>query len=207
MVVGTGNVNHSELVDLAEEHLADIQKSPNEETPIPNAERPIYSPALLFIRDDEMYNSNIGVFYDAPGMKHKDYYAFQLMQRIFGTYHIQKNAEHLNDVLKQYNALHTMIGDLPDVTRSRCYHLAYSDAGIFGNYFFGNEIFTRQMTYCGMCLPTIYAHYMNEVEVFRARNKIYNELLNESCLLGTAHDIASQVFFQGRRVPRSEIAA
>jgi len=75
--------------------------------------------------------------------------------------------------------MHTLLGDLVDVTRADCHHIAYSDTGIFGNYFFGNEVFTRQMNYCGVCIPTIYGHYVNDVEVFRGRNSLYNELLNE----------------------------
>ena len=50
------------------------------------------------IRDDEMYNSNVGVFYDAPSVKHQDYYSFLLLKNMFGSYRIDKNAEHLNDV-------------------------------------------------------------------------------------------------------------
>jgi hypothetical protein len=33
------------------------------------------------------------------------------------------------------------------------------------------------MNYCGVGLPTIYAHFLNDVEVVRARNKLYNELM------------------------------
>lgn len=33
------------------------------------------------------------------------------------------------------------------------------------------------MNYCGVCLPTIYGHYLNDVEVFRGKNKLYNELM------------------------------
>ena len=129
-----------------------------------------------------MVNSNVGVFYDAPSWKHEDFYSFLLMQRIFGSYSIDKNAEHLNDVKKQYNSMHAMVGDLPDVTRHECIYSPYSDCGIFGHYFFGNEVFTRQMNYCGVALPTIYSHYLNDVEVVRARNKLYNELMAiESC--------------------------
>ena len=73
--------------------------------------------------------------------------------------------------------MHAMLGDLVDVTRHECIYSPYSDCGIFGHYFFGNEVFTRQMNYCGVCLPTIYGHYLNDVEVFRARNKLYNELM------------------------------
>ena len=70
--------------------------------------------------------------------------------------------------------MHALLGNLPDVTKADAHYKAYSDCGIFGNYFFGNEVFTRQMNYCGVCLPTIYSHYLNEVEVIRGRNHIYN---------------------------------
>ena len=81
-----------------------------------NTDQAVYTPSLLFIRDDEMYNSNVGVFYDAPGIKHEDYYAFLLLKHMFGSYRIDKHAEHLNDVKKQYNSMHALLGDLPDVT-------------------------------------------------------------------------------------------
>lgn len=109
----------------------------------PNLDKNVYVPALMFIRDDEMYNSNIGVFYDAPSIKHQDYYAFLLLKHMFGSFRIDKHAEHLNDVKKQYNSMHALLGDLPDVTMAESHYFAYSDSGIFGNYFFGNEVFTR----------------------------------------------------------------
>jgi processing peptidase subunit beta len=40
------------------------------------------------MRDDEMINSNIGVFYDAPGYRHEDHFAFKLMRSMFGSYRI-----------------------------------------------------------------------------------------------------------------------
>jgi mitochondrial-processing peptidase subunit beta len=96
---------------------------------------------------------------------------------MFGSFRIDKHAEHLNDVKKQYNSMHALLGDLPDVTMAESHYFAYSDSGLFGNYFFGNEVFTRQMNYCGVCLPTIYSHYLNDVEVVRGRNHLWNSLL------------------------------
>jgi mitochondrial-processing peptidase subunit beta len=204
VIVATGNVNHNEIVDMAEEKFGKVKKDcPGKRL---NTERPIYNPALLMIRDDEMINSNVGVFYDAPHWTHKDYYGFLLLQRIFGSYSIDQNAEHLNDVHKQYNALHTMIGDLPDVTKHECIYSPYSDCAIFGHYFFGNEIFTRHMNYCGMALNSIYGHYMNEVEVFRARNKLYHELMHIQTVSDVLQSIGPQLLYLGRRVHRSEIA-
>lgn len=176
VIVGTGAVNHQQLVDLCEQHFNTIPKTNYQ--PIKNTEKPIYNPGLLFIRDDEMINSSVGVFYDAPSWKHEDFYGFLLLQRMFGNYQIDKHAEHLNDVKKQYNSMHALLGDLVDVTRAECLYSPYSDCGIFGNWFFGNEVFTRQMNYCGVCLPTIYSHYINDVEVIRGRNALYNELMS-----------------------------
>jgi hypothetical protein len=53
-----------------------------------NTEKPVYIPALLMIRDDEMYNSNVGIFYDASGVKDEDYYSFLMLKHMFGTYRI-----------------------------------------------------------------------------------------------------------------------
>lgn len=47
-----------------------------------------------------MYNSNVGIYYDAPSVKHEDYYGFLLLKHIFGTYRIDDNSGHLNDVHK-----------------------------------------------------------------------------------------------------------
>jgi processing peptidase subunit beta len=204
VVVATGDVSHDQIVDAVEQHFASLPK--NATIPTKNADQAVYVPAILFIRDDEMYNSNVGIFYDAPGVKHEDYYSFLLLKHMFGSYRIDQHAEHLNDVHKQYNSMHALLGNLPDVTRADSKYYAYSDTGLFGNYFFGNEIFTRQMNYCGVCLPTIYSHYLNDVEVIRGRNHLYNELLTTETPDSVNQDIGKQMLQLGRRLPRSEIA-
>ena len=130
------------------------------------------------IRDDEMMNSSIGVFFDAPSWKDEDFYSFLLLQRMMGSYEINQHSSHLNDVGKQYNAMHSLLGDLVDVTRAECLYSPYSDCGIFGNWFFGNEIFTRQMNWCGAAVPSHYGEYVTEAEVVRARNVLWTELMS-----------------------------
>lgn len=103
--------------------------------------------------------------------------------------------------------MHVLLGDLPDVTMAQSHYFTYSDTALFGNYFYGNEVFTRQMNYCGVCLPTIYSHFLNEVEVIRGRNNLYNTLMNNSEDHGATNaEIGSQMLQQNRRVPRSEVA-
>jgi processing peptidase subunit beta len=69
-IVATGNVSHQEVCDAVEQHFNSVAKTTT--VPANNTEKPIYIPGLLFIRDDEMYNSNVGVFYDAPGFRYED---------------------------------------------------------------------------------------------------------------------------------------
>ena len=97
---------------------------------------------------------------------------------MMGNYEINQNSTHLNDVANQYNAMHGILGELPDVTRAECLYSPYSDCGIFGNWLFGNEIFTRQMNWAGVTVPTTYGGYVTEVEVVRARNVLWNELMS-----------------------------
>ena len=171
-----------------------------------NTEKAVFNPGLLMIRDDEMLNSSIGVFYDAPSWKHEDFYSFLLLQRMIGAYEINQHAGNLNDMQKQYNSMHSLLGDLPDVTRAECLYSPYSDCGIFGNWLFGNEIFTRQMNYCGVAVPTFYSEHIGEHEVVRARNVLWNELMSIQSASDAMQQIGPQMLYLNRRVPRSEIA-
>lgn len=204
VVVGTGNIDHDAFVQQVGNEMASIgQKSVGERA---GTEKCVYVPALLMMRDDEMYNANVGVFFDAPGRKDPDYYAFLLMQHMIGTYRIDKNAEHCNNVLKQYNGMHVMLGDLVDVTLADCEYKAYSDCGIWGNYLFGNEVFTRNMNFTGVHYPCNWADFVNEVEIVRGRNALWNSLMRTETNVGLNQDIGEQILSVGRRVTRSEVA-
>jgi processing peptidase subunit beta len=204
VIVAVGNVNHDEFVERVERSFTAMPKQAT--SVVSGKERPIYIPAMLMIRDDEMVNSNVGVFYDAPSATHPDYYAFQLMKSMMGNYRIDKNCEHLNDIRKQYNGMHTIVGDQVDVTMADCEYMAYSDCGIIGNWFYGNEVFTRQMNYCGVVIPTQWSQFMADVEVQRGKAAIFNKLLNEHNPDDTMKKIGRQIHYMNRRVPRSEVA-
>lgn len=160
----------------------------------------------MFMRDDEMYNANVGVFYDAPGVKHEDYYSFLLLKHMIGNYDISYHAAHLNSMNKQYNATHNLLGDLVDVTKQNCHYFAYSDCGLWGSYLFGNEVFVRQMNWVGLAAPTFYSDFVSEVEVVRARNDLWNDLMKENSPQEANVEIGRQILQVGRRVTRSEIA-
>ena len=98
VIVGTGAVEHQQLVDLVEQHFVNMPRTSS--LPTFNKEKPIFNPGLLMIRDDEMINSSVGVFYDAPSWKDPDFYSFLLLQRIYGNFAVDKVTGNLNDVQK-----------------------------------------------------------------------------------------------------------
>lgn len=77
VVVATGNVRHDEIVDMVEKNFGKMKSQSSLERR--STERPIYIPAMQFVRDDEMVNTNVGIFYDAPSWHDKDYYGFLLL--------------------------------------------------------------------------------------------------------------------------------
>lgn len=162
---------------------------------------------MMFMRDDELYNSAVGVFYDAPSWSHEDYYTFMLLERMIGDYQMDKHSvSNLNHVQKQYRMFETWLGQLPDVQKGVGIYSPYRDCGLFGSFFYGSEVFTRQMTYSGIFIPSAYGTFVNQVEVYRARAKLYHELLSIQTPSDVLQFIGPQIQYLGRRVPRSEIA-
>lgn len=53
---------------------------------------------------------------------------------------------------------------------------------------------------------TEYASYINPVEIFRAKNSIYNQLAGEGNTADRAQEMSSQIAYWGRVMPRSEYA-
>ncbi len=206
IIVGTGDVEHSEVVDMAKLYFGNCSQKPPEGAKRDGTERPIFIPGLSMIRDDEMENCCVGIFYNAPSWMHEDYYSFLLLERIFGTYAAEQHMDQLNDVTKQYNSMHGFLGKYPDIIKQQAIYSPYRDCGLFGNYFMGNEAFVKQMNYCGLHFPTKFADYIDEAEITRAKQKLYSDLAMIESTADVMQSIGQQVLYWNRRVPRSEIA-
>lgn len=207
VIVGAGDVKHQQLVELSEKIFGAIPAQSPTGLDVKNADKPNFTPSILSMRDDEMVNLNVGVFFEAPSWTDKDFFAFSLYQRILGEYTQDKyTGAHLNSSDRQYNLLHQYLGELPDLTIHKALYQPYSDTGLFGSYLHGNEVHGPQMIFMSQVILTEAAQFLNEVEVYRARNKLYNELLQEETGEDVARVIGNQLLFQNRRVPRSEVA-
>mmetsp|Transcript_42296 Transcript_42296/g.64860 ORF Transcript_42296/g.64860 Transcript_42296/m.64860 type:complete len:284 (-) Transcript_42296:268-1119(-) len=176
VIVGTGNIEHNTLVDLAEQHFGRLPRT-NGGIEILNTEQPKFKPGLLYVRDEIMQTQNVGVFYNAPPWGHPDFYAFLLLQRIFGNYSQDLLHESLNDVMGQHNMMHDFVKRVPDLERYDCIYSPYSDSAIFGHYFAGSPAFTEEMSYIGGIIGSVFANYLSDSDVTRAKYKLYHELL------------------------------
>eukprot|EP01017_Pseudomicrothorax_dubius_P028600 TRINITY_DN3402_c0_g1_i1.p1 TRINITY_DN3402_c0_g1~~TRINITY_DN3402_c0_g1_i1.p1 ORF type:complete len:519 (+),score=156.42 TRINITY_DN3402_c0_g1_i1:145-1701(+) len=207
VVVGTGNIQHERLVELVEKSFGSAPAQRPSGLVIPNTEKPYFTPSVMMVRDDEMANLNVGVFFNAPSWNDPDYYAFLLLQRVLGEYTADKyTGHHLNSADRQYNTIHGFLGQNPDISIHKAVYAPYSDSGIFGSYFHGNEVFAYQMLHLSQIVLSEYASYINVSEVFRARNKLWLELLQHETSNDVAQSIGNQILYLNRRVPRGEIA-
>ena len=74
--------------------------------------------------------------------------------------------------------MHDFVKNIPDLQRYDAIYSPYSDCGIFGHYFYGDPRFTQNMSYIGGIVGEVMSEYLTEVEVTRAKYKLYNELLS-----------------------------
>lgn len=142
-VIATGPVNHTQITELTEKHFGNLVSS---EAPLANTHQAMYTPSLMYVRDDEMANINAGVFLPAPSFSHPDSHVMKYFVALLGNYRADKHtATNLNDPSRQYNVLHEHLGNLPDISLQQTFYLPYSDTGLIGSYVLGNELFGPQI--------------------------------------------------------------
>jgi predicted Zn-dependent peptidase len=85
-VVVCGDVNHDKITEGISKSFATIPTDcPNPTLIVPeNNEKPIFSASMINIRDDDVENGHVGLFYQVPGYNSKVFPHLLLMQRMFG---------------------------------------------------------------------------------------------------------------------------
>lgn len=118
----------------------------------------------------------MGIFYEAPSWKHEDYWAFLILQRIMGDY-VPSRDSIINHPHLQYNHLHTYLGEIEDLGKHECLYVPYKDTGLFGHYASSTDM-SAFWAPAGCLKATRRAtSYVMDCELFRARNKLYHELM------------------------------
>lgn len=202
VLVATGSVNHSEFKELAEKHFGNMSTGGRE---ITGDDKPVFTGSQIQIRDDDVDLAHAGIFYFAPSWNDEDFFAFQILQRLMGDYRPPRDSI-INHPHLQYNYLHKFFGEMEDFGEHDSYYIPYSDVGLFGHYASSLDLGAFFAPHACLKATRRATNYVMESEKYRARNRYYNDLLNQQDPSVLGADIANQLQYAKRRIPRSEIA-
>jgi hypothetical protein len=109
-----------------------------------------------------MLNTAFSVAFQAPSWNDPDFFAMNYFKRIIGEFRCDKfTGDHLNSPHLQYNSFHTYLGNNPDIILHKPFYFAYSDTGLFGNFIYGNEMYSQEMSVVTQNQMSIYAQYVS----------------------------------------------
>lgn len=202
VVVGTGNVNHQQVADLAAQHFSSLPATGGE---IRGEDTPLFTGSQVQIRDDDVDMTHCGIGVLAPGWNNEDFFAFQLLQRLLGDY-VPERDSIINHPHLQYNYIHRFFGEMEDFGGHQARYFPLSDVGLFTNYAFSLDMGSIWLPRSILNAQKRYTNIVMESEMYRARNTLYNDLLTTETRQSVAQEIALQQLFAHRRIPRSEIA-
>ncbi|GAA5942818.1 mitochondrial processing peptidase [Sporobolomyces koalae] len=206
VLVGTGGVEHSKLVELAESHFGSL---PTSSSPIKlgsssNKTKPAFIGSEVKIRDDTLPTCNVAIAVEGVSWSSPDYYPMLVMQSIMGNWDRSLGAQsmlssRLSHVISANNLANSFMS----------FSTSYSDTGLWGIYL-TSENFTNldDMTHFTLKEWRRMASAPTQAEVERAKAQ-----LKASLLLGLdgstaiAEDIGRSVVTTGKRSTPKEIEA
>lgn len=203
VLVGSGGVDHQELVKLAEKHFSSLPVSPN---PIPFGR--LAHPKTSFvgsevrIRDDDLPTAHIAIAAEGVGWSSPDYFPMMVMQAIFGNWDRSLGASpllssRLSHIISSNNLANSFMS----------FSTSYSDTGLWGIYLVSENLmnlddlahFTLKEWSRMSIAPT-------DVEVARAKSQLKaGLLLGLDGTTAIAEDIGRQLVTSGRRFTPKQI--
>lgn len=165
----------------------------------------MFTGSQIQIRDDDVDLAHCGVFYRAPGWKDEDSFAFVMLKRLMGDY-VPERDMRINHPQLQYNHLHNYLGEMEDICAHETPYYLYSDTGLIGGYCSTLDVSAFLTPIAILKSMRKLTSWVSDAELYRARNKCYNVLLNGESPQDTSAEISMQHLQAGRRIHRSETA-
>ncbi len=203
VLVGTGGVEHSALVKLAEKHFSNLPVSAN---PLPlgglSHPKPTFVGSEVRVRDDQIPTANIAIAVEGVGWSSPDYFPMMVMQSIFGNWDRSLGASHLlssrlSHVLSENNLANSFMS----------FSTSYSDTGLWGIYLVSeNLVNLDDLVHNTLKEWTRMSIAPTEVEVERAKSQLKaGLLLSLDGSTAVAEDIGRQIVTSGRRMSPQQI--
>ncbi|CAJ0757077.1 6615_t:CDS:2 [Entrophospora sp. SA101] len=203
VLVGTGGIDHDELVKLAEKHFSSLPSSPS---PLPlgsgHGEKPSFVGSEVRIRNDELSQAHIALAVESVGWNSPDYYTMLVTQAIIGTWDRSfGSAAHTSSRLSHIIHKHQLANSF------QSFNTSYSDTGLFGIYLISENVKQLDDLIHFTCKEfwRLYTS-ITEVEVERAKQQLKSSLLlNLDGTTAVAEDIGRQMVTTGKRLTPKEL--
>ncbi|XP_042903417.1 cytochrome b-c1 complex subunit 1, mitochondrial [Parasteatoda tepidariorum] len=197
-LVGSGNINHNDLVKLAEKHFS---AQPNTYTAeIPLVTRCRYTGSEVRDRDDWLPFAHVAVAIDTCGHDSKDIYPLLLAKTIVGSW---DKTSSIGD-----HTVHKLVNNIHKEKRCHSFetfHITYRDTGLWGCYFVMDKMvlddfmFNLQNEWMRLCIS------MTESDLQIAKNALKVNLIESlDGTTATCKDIGRSVLHYKSHVPLSE---
>lgn len=203
VLVGTGGVEHNELVKLAEKHFSSLPVSTN---PIPLGRlahgKTEFIGSEVRIRDDTLPTAHIAIAVQGVGWSSPDYFPMLVMQSIMGNWDRSLGAatllsSRLSHIVSANNLANSFMS----------FSTSYADTGLWGTYIVSeNLVNLDDLMHFTLKEWTRMAIEPLDTEVERAKSQLKASLL--LTLDGTtaiAEDIGRQLVTTGRRMTPQQI--
>jgi len=169
VVVGTGAVQHEQLVELTKTHFANIPKGRNPHNPLAFVD---YIGSEIRIHDDTTHLVRCIFSYEALGRSHPHKWTLQLLTTLIGNYsHNEFDGQYKSSRLVETVALERLASHL------HAYYLPYNNTGLFGVYVETSEDKLDDLTYETFNEFQKLATYISEQEIHRAKNMLKTKIL------------------------------
>lgn len=203
VLVGTGGVDHSELVKLAEKHFSSLPVSSN---PIPLGRlahaKTRFTGSEVRIRDDTLPTAHIAVAVEGVGWSSPDYFPMLVMQSVMGNWDRSLGSasllsSRLSHIVSSNNLANSFMS----------FSTSYADTGLWGVYLVSeNLVNLDDLMHFTLKEWTRMAINPVDAEVERAKSQLKASLL--LTLDGTtaiAEDVGRQLVTTGRRMTPQQI--
>lgn len=205
VLVGTGAIEHQELVKLAEQHFGKLPSGPNVEVGAGSV-RPgdvsSFVGSEVRIRDDTLPQAHIALAVEGVSWSSPDYYAALVSQAIVGSWDRMSSVAN-----NQGSKLASIVAQNHLANSFMSFSTSYSDTGLWGIYLVSENVDNLDdLVHFTLKQWNRLSVSVTDAEVERAKSQLKASLLlSLDGSTATAEDIGRQLVTTGRRQSPEEV--
>eukprot|EP00172_Hildenbrandia_rubra_P000953 Plantae.Rhodophyta-Hildenbrandia_rubra.ctg15456.p1 GENE.Plantae.Rhodophyta-Hildenbrandia_rubra.ctg15456~~Plantae.Rhodophyta-Hildenbrandia_rubra.ctg15456.p1 ORF type:complete len:502 (-),score=103.33 Plantae.Rhodophyta-Hildenbrandia_rubra.ctg15456:336-1841(-) len=202
VLAGAGDIEHEELVKMAEKLFGNMKADPN---PVTAADLVAANPSYLVgsdirHRDDDMPLAHFAVAFESCGWAHPDAVSFMVLQALMGDYDPSVSSSDCSSY-----RIKRRISEFPHAKKVTTFNTTYSDTGLFGTYVTGDSHDLDDLAHIVMNEMIRPCFRVDEDHLRNAKAHLKTSFLAQmDGTTASAEEIGRQLLVYGRRIPIAE---